>query len=226
MTTISCVIATYGSRTWANMAKNRAIPSAKREGFHEVLPVHLEQGTLAETRNSGGATAVGEWLLFLDADDELAPGFGDAMREAILGEEVRPALFTPAVDYLETRKGRKATPKTWPRIDFKVGNWCVIGTLIERDFFLKLGGFREYGLYEDYALFAMADEAGAEFFEVPDAVYVAHPRAASRNRAPSRNERIYWHQTIGHDIWPDHFTDVTPEEHANRALSRPYLRFV
>ena len=47
---------------------------------------HDPDGTIASVRNELANTAKGEWLLFLDADDELAPGYLDAMTRA-LGQE-------------------------------------------------------------------------------------------------------------------------------------------
>jgi glycosyltransferase involved in cell wall biosynthesis len=220
--TIACIVGSYGSRTWKTLARNRALPSTVGQGINEVIDVHLDDGTLAQARNEGARRARADWLLYLDADDELAPGFVDAMRAAIEAEPTRPALFTPAVCY--ARGTVRPTPKIWPRMDFKVGNWCIIGTLIERSLFHALGGFREYLLYEDYALWAMASEAGAEVFEVPDAVYIAHHGRLSRNRSRPR-ERFFWHQRIGHDIWPDHFEATTAEEDETHILDTNHLRF-
>jgi glycosyltransferase involved in cell wall biosynthesis len=221
--TISCIVATYGRQIWPNMAAERAIPSTLGQGFLEVIDSHQPDGTLAQARNMGASMATGEWLLFLDADDELAQGFGEEMILATTHTKPRPALFTPAVQYVRGKQRPK--PTIWPRMDFKVGNWCVIGTLIERKLFHELGGFREYGLYEDYALWAMASVAGAEVFEVPEAIYIAHFQTRSRNRAPDKNEKLYWHQRIGRDVWPDHFAEIDPSEDANRRLTTNHLRF-
>jgi glycosyltransferase involved in cell wall biosynthesis len=216
------VVGTFGSHSWKNLAEKRAIPSTEGQGLVDLTHIHLPEGTLAEARNLGALHAKGEWLLFLDADDELAPGFVDAMKASMDHETTRPALFTPAVCY--ARGTVRPAPKIWPRMDFKVGNWCVIGTLIERSLFAEIGGFREYLLYEDYALWAMAAEAGAEVFEVPEAVYVAHHARLSRNRSRPQ-ERVYWHQKIGRDIWPDYFAELTPEEDERCVLSTAHLRF-
>lgn len=222
---ISCVIATHGDETWRELASTRALPSTNGQGFLEVIQSHLPNGTLAESRNAGAAQAQGEWLLFLDADDELAPGFADAMRGAVKRQgDSKPRLYTPAVIY--ARNATRPAPKIWPKMDFKVGNWCVIGTMIARDLFLTIGGFREYELYEDYALWAMAEaQAGVEVVEVPEAIYIAHFNRKSRNRSPGPRERFYWHQRIGRDVWPESFDALTEEEDQTHMLSTTHLRF-
>lgn len=225
LNTISVVIASFGGPEWMELARGRAFSSTleQRGGcFHEVIVKHEPDMTLAQVRNAGAKEATGQWLLFLDADDELDPHFAAHMKVALEREPTRPALFTPAVCY--ARRNVRPQAKIWPRMDFKVGNWCVIGTLIERDLFHKLGGFREYLLYEDYALWAMAGELGVQVFEVPKAIYVAHYSRLSRNRSRPQ-ERLYWHQRIGRDIWPDHFEDLTPEEDGARVLQTSHLRF-
>jgi len=220
--TISCIVATHGAQEWKNLAHTRAIPSTAGQGFIEVLDIHLPDGTLACSRNHGAALAKGKWLLFLDGDDELAPGFGDAMFEVITDDP--NYLYTPAVIY--ARGNVRPKPKVWPRMDFKIGNWCIIGTLISKAVFMNIGGFREYLLYEDYALWAMAEaQQNVEVVEVPDAAYIAHYNRSSRNRKPPPRERVYWHQAIGHDVWPDHFHEPTADERRDHSLSTPNLRF-
>lgn len=218
---ISVVIGAYGSTSWRDLARDRAEKSVRKQGFHEVIVSYLEDGTLAQARNQGASKATGKWLLFLDADDELDPGFFEAMRSAMKGARIR-SLFTPSVQYISGR--RRPEPRIWPRIDFKDGNWCVIGTVISRTLFKRLGGFQEYGMYEDYALWAKADRDGATIVEVPDAIYVAHATSRSRNRAPSRQEMLFWHQAIGHDLWPEEFDEPSYSERSTHHLRSNHLR--
>ena len=75
----------------------------------ELCVLHQPDGTRASSLNQGARQAHGDWLIFLDADDELAPGYVGAMRRAL---EQHPdgdlMLFTPAVQHI--RKGRPGTP--------------------------------------------------------------------------------------------------------------------
>ena len=96
VSTISVVIATYGTNEWSRLAYDRALPSAETQDADEVRVAHDQDGTCATSRNRGASDASGDWLLFLDADDEFAPGYVGAMRRAL--ERAAPtALLTPAV---------------------------------------------------------------------------------------------------------------------------------
>lgn len=94
---ISVIIGTYGSSKWYDLAWSRAHPSvdltdepvplvSRNTGEYywpstEIIVVHQE--TLAIARNEGAARAANPWLCFLDADDELTPGYLAAMTTAI-----------------------------------------------------------------------------------------------------------------------------------------------
>lgn len=190
---ITVCIGTYGDPSWRKLAKERAVPSALtaiREVFHgEVLHTHMTDGTLAEVRNDIAGRANGDWLCFLDADDELAPDYLKAMGFAWLTgaitEDWSPLLI-PRVQYVWPG-GRRDAPR-FPAFreganadEISDGNWLVIGTLIRRDRFLEVGGFEEWPMYEDWALFARAWKAGAQLVQVPGAVYIAHRKPGTRN---------------------------------------------
>lgn len=202
MNRISCVIGAHGAERWHTLARERAWPSTEGQGFHETILVYERDMTLAEVRNAGAAAAAGDWLLFLDADDELHRDFGREMRDSIdrIGGD-GPLLFTPAVSY---QHGRHAPPpRIWPRVPIEDGNWLVIGTLIPRRLFEEIGGFREWPLYEDWCLWQRAIRAGAEVVEVPTAVYLAKADPRSRNRAPARRVKVDTHHAIRRANYPE-----------------------
>lgn len=184
--------------------------------------IHDPDATLAAVRNRGAIHATGDWLLFLDADDELSPGFREAMEAAVTKHKNRPMLLTPAVSYVYGRERHQ--PKFWPPGDIRDGNWMVIGTLIRRDLFHEIGGFRDYGWSEDWDLWARAITHGCGFDQVQEAVYIAHVDPKSRNRSAGPRTMLYWHQRIGFDNWPDLYHEPTQEEDEKELLATASLR--
>lgn len=220
---LSILISTHGTEEWRRLALRRAVPSAENQGAHEVLVLHEPKATLAEVRNANAEQATGDYLLYLDGDDELDPGFVNAITRA--EAEITPAvvpLLTPSVSYVRgmTRK----QPKIWPEMDIRNGNWMIIGTVVPRTVAIAIGGFREYGWSEDWAFWAMCMEAGATPVKVPDAIYIAHVNHKSRNRSKSRQEVLFWHQRIGADIWERIYESPTAEEDAKHALLTGHVR--
>lgn len=185
---------------------SRALPSALDQGAHEILTEHDPQGTVASVRNMLAEQARGDYLVFLDADDELERGYIAAMKAA---RPERDTLLTPAVSYVV--HGRRMRPKFWPEVDLRYANWLVIGTAISRSLFWEIGGFsdeEEFGAYEDWELWLRASAAGATVRKVPDAIYVAHQEPTSRHRSASQRERARWHYAIGSRHYPEIYDDA------------------
>lgn len=150
---------------------------------------HDPDGTIAGVRNALAAEAEGDWLCFLDADDELAPGFLVAMEQAGDGSGP-PRLLTPAVQQIKNR--RETKPFFFPECSFETGNWLIVGTLLERSLFMDIGGFEEFphGL-EDWQMWAKCVKAGAQVVKVPDAIYRAYFNKSSKHHLLMRNRRVY-----------------------------------
>lgn len=224
MTTFSVLIGSYGLSKWEDLVRVRALPSVHGQGFHEIIVKHEPDATLAEVRNACASEATGDYLIFLDADDELSPGFLNSIKATKYTYPEGDYLLTPSVQYV--RGGRRWPPKFWPEQDIHDGNWMIIGTAVPRNLFLKVGGFREYAWSEDWALWSMCMKHGAVPIKVPDAIYIAHVNHKSRNRVRARTEVLYWHSKIGSDIWPQIYEKPTEEEDAIGRLHTNYVRRV
>jgi glycosyltransferase involved in cell wall biosynthesis len=187
-------IGTFGGNDWVKLATERAIPSAEAQG---VRVIHRHGSSLAQARNEALALVRTPWVVFLDADDELAPGYIEALGEGTA------ALRAPAVSYV--RLGRPRAPYV-PKVAghshdcsaecLRVGNWLVIGTALRTDLARQVGGFRDFDIYEDWDFFQRCWLAGASVEAVPAAVYLAHWRRASRNRAPDMASKDRVHHEI------------------------------
>lgn len=174
---VTVCISTFGDESWKTLAMTRALPSALGQAS-EIVHTHAE--TLHEARNRGAEKATGERLVFLDADDELAPGYVDAILAAS-GD-----LRAPAVSWVTDHSA--TAPRTLADRNIETMNPCVIGTAIRRELFLDLGGFKDWPAWEDYCLFLRATRAGAVIEHVPDAIYRAWVTPKSRNQCV-RNPR-------------------------------------
>lgn len=202
---VSIVIATYGEDHWRELALSRAYPSAENQGAHEIIVGHDTDLTIGPVRNVLARKATGDWLCVLDADDELAPGYLDAMQRTNRGTtfyEGKHVLYTPAVSYV--RKGRPSPPQFNDRgVPLSRDNWLVVGTLIERDLFERIGGFNDepHG-FEDWSLWYKAEKAGARIVKVPEAVYLAHVNPRSKHRQGWRNRRwqVETHQRVAAEL--------------------------
>lgn len=190
---VMVAVCTYGDESWIQTAQ-RAIASAAPQG----PVIHRHGETLAAARNAALHEAGTEWIVFLDADDELEPGYITTLMAGTA--DVR----APAVRYVTSLRPSRA-PYV-PRVAghrhactgdcLEDGNWLVVGSLIRRDLAVAAGGWHEWPLYEDWDLFLRLKRAGASFEAIPDAIYRAHVRMDSRNRAPSMAAKNAIHAQI------------------------------
>jgi glycosyltransferase involved in cell wall biosynthesis len=170
-----------------------------------VIVHHEPDMRIGPARNAAALLASGDYLVFLDADDELAPGYLDAMRSAADTQE-RPwaCLFYPSVRYLINGRARPNLLR--PVGDIRHDNFMVIGTLVHRALFMSVGGFSDYDHgFEDWSLWAKCVRAGAAIQPVGDAVYVAYINRSSKHRTFWRNrrEQVAEHLRIQAELFPE-----------------------
>lgn len=193
---VTVIVATFGAEHWRTTAQ-RAVASAEPQA--PTIQIHGD--TLHGARNAGGEQAATEWLCFLDADDELEPGYFTAMAKGTAD------LRGPAVRY-QRQPNDRPVARVWPEQDLTDGNYLVIGTLVRRDLFMSVGGFRGWPLYEDWCLWQRCHRAGASIETIPTAVYRAWVSNRSRNRAPNRAEREHWHHAIRSANYPELYPEL------------------
>lgn len=167
---VTVIVATYGNDPhYQNLADKRAVPSARSQA--PVIRSHAE--TLAKARNAGASGVDTEWLIFLDADDELDVGYVAAMGYATAD------LRAPAVRYCFG--GEPDPPIVFEDRNIEHLNPCVIGTAVRKAMFDHVGGFLNEPVYEDWSLWLRCVRAGASLEHVRDAHYIAHHNPNGRN---------------------------------------------
>lgn len=166
-----------------------------------MLIGHDADGTRASVRNFLSEQASGYWIITLDADDELAPGYVEAMSEMPADGH---SLLTPIIQY------DRGEPQFRPEVNLQIANWLVVGTAVPKELLLKVGGWRTFtgsgvlNQYDDWDLWIRCVQAGAKIVKVPDAVYVAHAAPGSPQKAPARTRR-FWLNEIRHANWPEEY---------------------
>ena len=203
---VTVVVATFGEPSWVELAEQRAIPSAKALG---VPVIHVHETNLAAARNAGLTQVDTEFVCHLDADDELELGYFRHM--ATGSADVR----APSVRYVE--RNRRPAPRV-PRVAghrhactgdcLPEGNWLVIGSIARTELLRRVGGHLEFDWSEDWSLWLRCHLAGASFEAIPSAVYRAHVRRDSRNRAADQPTRLRVHDEIARAHMPWRYQDA------------------
>lgn len=191
---VTVAVCTFGNPEWPRLAHARAVPSAQ---VLNVPVVHVHEASLDRARNSALERITTEWIIYLDADDELEAGYIDAM--ATGAADVR----APAVRYIQ---GAHASPPAIPTVAghshaceaacLPYGNWLVVGSMVRADLVRSVGGWRDFAWSEDWDLWLRCHLAGATFQAIPQAIYRAHVRRNSRNRGQSHAARMAAHRAI------------------------------
>lgn len=187
---VTVCVGTFGDVKWAYLAHERAIPSV------EVPWIWAHGETLSQARNAALAEVETEWVCFLDADDELTPGYFEAMERG--SADVRG----PMARYVVGKRKKLWQPRVAGHYHdcaadcLPEGNWLLVGAVARTDLLKEVGGWDEWPVYEDWALWLKCWKAGASFELIKDAIYQAHARPDSRNRAPSTSFKNDVHREI------------------------------
>lgn len=185
---VSIAVSTFGSDAWRLLAEKRSLPNARSFG----VPVIYNHGkTLHEARNLGLSQVETEWICFLDADDELEPGYFDEMDKA--DGDLRP----PAMRYVPPGVVRMPTVVGHSHASCYAdcllgGNFMCVGTVARTELLREVGGWKEWGTFEDFDLWQRCWIAGATITPVPSAVYRAYstPQGRCRNLPVAESTRI------------------------------------
>lgn len=185
MDDVTVVVATFGAMQWVVKA-GKAATSARRQSVPAQVVIY-HGDTLHDARNQGANLATTEWLVFLDADDGLDPHYIEAM---LAGDG---DLRQPATLGMYDDGHYDDTPVVIPaKASILDGNWMVIGTMVRREMFLDVGGFRDLPAWEDWDLWIRCIRAGATLGVVPEAIYRVGVNAHGRNSIePSTAQALY-----------------------------------
>lgn len=196
---VSIVVATFEGPQWRHLARlrHRALTSARQFGVPVVD--HHGGATLAEARNAALDQVQTEWLIYLDADDELHRDYLTAMGAGSADVRAPRCLWMPPG---MIRTSRRAT---FPKVTnhqhdcvgdcLREGNWLVIGAMVRTEIAQKVR-WQDWPVLEDFDFWLRCYVAGATFEAIPGAMYLAHSQRGGRNMSATVKERNAVHQQI------------------------------
>ena len=190
---VSVVVPVFGDMEYWKPFLERSSASAlkqKSKAHNVVINVGKD---LHEARNSFLKRVKTEYILYLDADDELDENYISEMLKIEDADIVVPTVYRYYDDGRVDDNQFHYTPR--PLIS---GNYIVIGALIKTSLLKKIGGFDDLPLYEDWSTWLKMEEAGAVFKQCPKAIYKIHVREGSRNE-PSTEMKTTMFNKIQND---------------------------
>jgi glycosyltransferase involved in cell wall biosynthesis len=179
--TVAVIVATYGDKVFWDRLAERAMASVKAQTRQpeELIRYHSHGQSLSEARNTAAKMAwYCDWLVFLDADDELDPAYLEHLTRSRLDVDI----WVPFVQ--RVRQGVVGQPGILkaPGASLYERNHIPIGAMIRRTAFEAVGGFEDWPIYEDWHFLMKLEKAGARWAVIAPAIYRIYDRKNSRNK--------------------------------------------
>lgn len=153
----------------------RAINSVLIQTFEDFeLTLAIYDNDVSQGRNAGIRKSQGEWILTLDADDELEPNF---LEEVSKHFEYYDIIGTDAI-FLPSGRRFNAIPNT----DFEVNNGILSCSIFKKDVWDKYNFNETIGGYEDWDFWLKAKRNGFSFGAVNIPLVKIYERDTSRNK--------------------------------------------
>jgi glycosyl transferase family 2 len=185
LTDVSVIVATFGDASWKTRGEAAVLSAATQSHQAHVLVSHGD--TLSGARNEAAGRTKAEWLVFLDADDALDHHYVEEMLKGT-ADLRQPATLGVYAD---------GTTDDFPvvisrRPSILDANHLVIGTMVRRELFLSVGGFRPLPVLEDWDLWIRCLLSGATQEAMPQAIYRVGVSRDGRNTSqPELHGRVY-----------------------------------
>ncbi len=170
---------------WAPLAARAATSVRAQSQLCEGVVVVGK--TVSEARNRVAQRLIEkkcEWLIFLDADDELHPDYVLRMALAASLSKERWPVFQPSTQGV-VNGVKDSFPFINSPVDLLDHNYLGIGCMHKAEMFQKVGGFDDWPLLEDWAYWIKCYLHDAQVIQVPEAIYYAYIDDAR----PGRNKQ-------------------------------------
>ena len=126
----------------------------------DVIKIYKENGGVASARNAGAGRATGDYLLFLDADDCIAPNYIEETLKLMKGDI---QIVSTDLEFFGDQTGIHEYPTHSHKIMLKWQNIPSACALIDRRVFELTGGFDITAWYEDWDFWLRCYQLGFNF---------------------------------------------------------------
>lgn len=183
-----------------------------------VRVLHTENQGLASARNNGIAAAEGEYILPLDADDLIEPGYLEAAVQ-ILEKNINVGIV-----YCRARLfGAVQTEWLLPEYSLKemlIDNVIFCSAMFRKADWEKVGGYDPGMIYgwEDYDFWLSLIEMGREVYQIPEILFSYRVASDSMVRSKEKWQKVAMFKRIFErhrelfidniDVWIDTLVDV------------------
>ena len=197
--------------------RTRDVLAALRETGHRVL--EQPHSGLPAARNRGIAASSGEFLLPLDADNRILPGFVDEAIAMLDGDATAGVVYGDRREF-GARNADVAVPELdLPRMLWS--NYIDACAVMRRAVWSDVGGYDiAFPDWEDWDFWLGAVERGWRFLRIPRPTFEyrirpdsLHQRFLRRNDYPDALRRMY---AKHHELVAQHLADMLVEGHGER----------
>lgn len=216
-----CIIIDDGSQdNTAEVAKTYCAKDSR------IQYLFQENAGVSAARNNGIAHSRGEYILPLDGDDKIAPGFLELTLQEITKDRNIRVVYTE-VQYFGARNDVYHLPKFSTEQLLGMNVMCVTA-LFRREDFDKTGGYNtnmKEGLEDWDFWISMFQDGEGTAVKIPKVLFYYRRKAVSRNNSANKAE-VYFRRRV----WENHkemFSKVYPDptltsEFKRLASSREY----
>lgn len=156
----------------------------------DIKILHTTNRGLAAARNYGISHACGKYIIPLDADDQLAPGYLSAAIQE-LESDPQVGIVYGLVEFFEESSG------IWPQAEFSVTrllyeNMIVASAVFRHADWERVGGYREamcHG-WEDWDFWISLVERGRKVIRLPEVVFYYRIRKNSMTRTLTHLQKL------------------------------------
>lgn len=184
MSTIGVVVATFGSREWELRGLEKASLTRATAGADHVISIHADN--LAAARNKGAREIGTDYIVFLDADDELCYNYCEVLRGYI---EPGNILYQPETRGMYPDGSLDETSNFIPDRNMSESNNLVIGTAVTAQYGVEFDSVLK--ALEDWDFFLRMIATGAKVKRCPGMVYLVGVNENSRNAPSGAHNEAY-----------------------------------